>query len=126
MLITRAESTQLYQHLESNFGDKVIGIDGSILYPFRHSIHTSPYHPFASERPKTSNFVLKSYLDKPELIWECEIVVFKGGYPPLLNSFNNTLNADDLNKLNSIFEMQTKNNFVLDTTIGKNRIYKKI
>ncbi len=125
MLITRAESAQLYQHLESNYGDKVIGIDGSILYPFRHSIHTSPYHPFASERPKTSNFVLKLYLDKPTLIWECEVVVFKEGYPPLLNSSKNTLKAEDVNKRNSIFEMQTKNNFVLDTMIGENRIYKR-
>jgi hypothetical protein len=125
MLITKKESTQLYQYLESNFGDKVIGIDGSILYPFKHSIHTSPYHPFASERPKTSNFVLKSYLDKPELIWECEVVVFKDRYPPLLNTSKTALNAEDVNNLNSIFEMQTKNNFVLDTMIGENRIYKR-
>jgi len=125
MLITKKESVGLYQYLESNFEGKEIGIDGSILYPYRHSIHTSPYHPFASERPKTSNIIIKSYLDKPELIWECSVVVFKDSYPPLLNSSKNSFNSAKAKEINSAFEIQTKTNFVLDTIIGKNFVYKK-
>jgi hypothetical protein len=125
MLITKKESVGLYQYLESNYVGKEIGIDGSILYPYRHSIHTSPYHPFASERPKTSNIIIKSYLDKPELIWECSVVVFKDNYPPLLNSSKNSFNSAKVKELNSAFEIQTKTNFVLDTIIGKNFVYKK-
>jgi hypothetical protein len=125
MLITRAESAQLYQYLESNFKNKEIGIDGSVFYPYRHFIHSSPYHPFASERPKTATIIFKLYADQPDLIWECDVVVFKDRYPPLLNSSKNTLKAEDVNKFNSIFEMQTNNNFVLDTMIGENRIFKR-
>jgi hypothetical protein len=125
MLITRLESAQLYQYLESSFQGKEIGIDGSVFYPYRHFIHSSPYHPFASERPKTASTIIKLFSDQPELIWTCEMVVFKDSYPPLLNSSKNSLNTAKVKELNSAFEIQTKTNFVLDTIIGKNFIYRK-
>ncbi len=125
ILNTKAESVRLYQYLESNFMDKVIGIDGSVFYPYRHFIHSSPYHPFASERPKTASTIIKLFADQPELIWTCEVVVFKDSYPPLLNSYNNSFNSAKVKELNSVFEIQTKTNFVLDTTIGKNVVYRK-
>jgi hypothetical protein len=125
MLITRLESAQLYQYLESSFQGKEIGIDGSVFYPYRHFIHSSPYHPFASERPKTASTIIKLFSDQPELIWTCEVVVFKDSYPPLLNSSKNSLNTAKVKELNSAFEIQTKTNFVLDTIIGKNFIYRK-
>jgi len=125
MIITRSESAGLYQYLESNFKGKEIGIDGSVFYPYRHFIHSSPYHPFASERPKTASTIIKLFSDQPELIWTCEVVVFKESYPPLLNNSKNSFNTAKVKELNSAFEIQTKTNFVLDTIIGKNFVYKK-
>lgn len=126
MLIIKKESAQLYQYLESNFKDKVIGIDGSVFYPYRHFIHSGPYHPFAIERPRTASTIIKLYSDQPALIWECEVVVFKDRYPPLLKSSPTTLKPEDVIKLNSIFETQTKSNFILHRKIGKYWIYKRI
>jgi len=125
MLKTKTESAQLYKYLESKYNNTEIGIDGSVFYPYRHFIHSSPYHPFASERPKTATTIIKLFADQPELIWTCEVVVFKDNYPPLLNSSKNSFNSAKVKEINSAFEIQTKTNFVLDTTIGKNFVYRK-
>jgi hypothetical protein len=125
MLKTKTESAQLYKYLESKYKNIEIGIDGSVFYPYRHFIHSSPYHPFSSERPRTASTIIKLFADQPELIWTCEVVVFKDNYPPLLNSSKNSFDSAKVKELNSAFEIQTKTNFVLDTTIGKNFVYRK-
>ena len=125
MLIIKSEAAALYGYLESTYKDNVIGIDGSVFYPYRHFIHSSPYHPFASERPKTASTIVKLYSDQPKLIWECDVVVFKDRYPPLLMTTKKAIGQDNVNSLDSIFKFQTRTNFVLDTSIGKNLVYKK-
>lgn len=125
MLKIKTESAQLYNYLESKYKNIEIGIDGSVFYPYRHFIHSSPYHPFASESPRTASTIIKLYADQPELIWTSQIVVFKDSYPPLLNSSESLYNSAKVKELNSAFENQTKTNFVLDTTIGNNFVYRR-
>ena len=125
MLKIKTESAQLYKYLESKYKNIEIGIDGSVFYPYRHFIHSSPYHPFASESPRTASTIIKLYADQPELIWTSQVVVFKDSYPPLLNSSESLYNSAKVKELNSAFENQTKTNFVLDTTIGNNFVYRR-
>ena len=125
MLETRKESAQLYKYLESKYKHEEIGIDLSVFYPYRHFIHSSPYHPFAGERPKTASTIIKLFTDQPELIWECVVVVFKDCYPPLMTGSENLYDLAKVKELNSVFEIQTKGDFVLDTTIGNHFVYIK-
>jgi hypothetical protein len=125
----KSDSKHLYQYLEANEKYKEIGLDGTVYFPYRHFIHESPYHPFATERPKTATQIFKLHSDHPSKIWDNSDAVVFYKYHPSLDRCNQT-NEEYLypneKELYELFLNKTQTVFQKDTTIGVYQVYKRI
>ncbi len=123
------DSKLLYQYLESKKEFKEIGLDGTVYFPYIHFVHESPYHPFASERPKTASQIFKMHSDYPSKIWENSDAVVFYKYHPSLDRCNQKKGEylyPNEKELYELFLNKTQTTFKKDTAIGVYQIYKRI
>lgn len=124
-----SDSKHLYQYLEAKEKYEEIGLDGTVYFPYRHFIHESTYHPFATERPKTATQIFKMHSDHPSKIWDnSDAVVFYKYHPSLerCNQKNEEYLYPNEKELYELFLNKTQTVFQKDTTIGVYQIYKRI
>jgi len=121
---TSIESRLAINYIRQHYPGAWVSTDGSVLFPFDDFLKAKPYHPFASELPKTKETVFWWNGDHHERMWDppADIVVFDRWYPPDEQaSAKNTGGA----QLAELYQKHIGTDFVSDTSFGKVRIFKR-
>lgn len=121
-------SENMYAYIEHNYAGRQIGIDGTVYYPYRYFVRASPYHPFAGERPESSETSVKWYADNPQDIWNSsEVIVFYQNHPEkLIRKDQPYLQKQGTMEIYKRFIRETESRFTKDTTFGEMIVYRRI